>query len=199
MNDPSLYKSTDGGVTWTQLPDTAEYANSYLAVHKEKGWLLSANTNGIFRSKDGAATFEKVLDKVIFSMDTIRTQPNMVWATACEGIYISEDYGDTWTCLKGENYPDFHPDRIRVSPVNPNHMVLEDDYTTKEGNPYGHIHAFSRDGGKTWQSSRKNVCDLPNFSPWRGNMSWCESKIIRCVDGRLRMLGTRSMARTSFS
>ena len=53
---------------------------------------------------------------------------------------------------------------------------------------------YSDDGGKTWQSSKKNVCDLPNFSPWHGNMSWCESKIIRCADGRLRMLGTRSMA-----
>ena len=166
MNDPSLYKSTDGGVTWTQLPNTALYANSYLAVHKEKGWLLSANTKGIFRSKDGAATFEKVLDKEIFSMDTVRTHPNMVWATACEGVFISEDYGDTWTCLKGENYPDFHPDRIRVSPVNINHMVLEDDYTTMEGNRYGHIHAFSRDGGKTWgESIRQTVKNNPLWVP----------------------------------
>lgn len=53
---------------------------------------------------------------------------------------------------------------------------------------------YSNDGGNTWQESKKNVCDLPNFSPWHGNMSWCESKIIRCSDGRLRMFCTRNMA-----
>jgi hypothetical protein len=53
---------------------------------------------------------------------------------------------------------------------------------------------YSDDGGKTWLESKKNVCDLPEFSPWHGNMSWCESKIIRCADGRLRMLGTRNTA-----
>ncbi len=64
----------------------------------------------------------------------------------------------------------------------------------------GHAHShstkvyYSDDGGKSWQMSRKNVADLERFTPWHGNMSWCESKIIRCYDGRLRMLCTRTLA-----
>jgi len=52
---------------------------------------------------------------------------------------------------------------------------------------------YSDNGGKTWQKSEKNVRDLPDFPKWYGNMSWCESKVIRCSDGRLRMFCTRTI------
>lgn len=157
MNDPALYKSTDGGETWQRLIGTEKQGGAYIAVHKEKGWLITANQYGIFRSKDGAATFETVLDRPVNSIDTVRTHPDMIWASTGDGVYISKDYGDSWDCIKGENYPDFYPDRIRVSPANINNMVLEDDYTTKTENRFGHIHAFSHDGGKTWHESIRHT------------------------------------------
>lgn len=157
MNDPALYKSYDGGETWERIPRTSQQGGAYIAVHREKGWLITANKYGIYRSKDGGAAFEKVLDHPINSMDTVRTHPDMIWASTGDGIYISCDYGDSWSCIKGENYPDFCPDRIRVSPMNINNIVLEDDYTEKAENRFGHIHAYSHDGGKTWHKSVRHT------------------------------------------
>ncbi len=157
MNDPALYKSYDGGETWERLRGTVEQGGAYLAVHKEKGWLVAANSRGVFRSKDGAKTFEKIFNKTVNSIDTVRTYPDMLWAVNSDGVYISADFGDTWACLKGENFPDFHPDRIKVSPANINNIVLEDDYTSNPENRFGHIHAFSNDGGKTWHESIRHT------------------------------------------
>ncbi len=157
MNDPALYKSYDGGETWERIPRTAEQGGAYIAVNKNNGWLVTANKHGVFRSKNGAATFEKVLDCPINSIDTVRTQPDMIWAVNSDGIYISSDFGDTWTCIKGDNFPGFYPDRIRVSPANTDNIVLEDDYTTNLENRFGHVHAFSNDGGKTWHESMRHT------------------------------------------
>ncbi len=65
-----------------------------------------------------------------------------------------------------------------------------------DGHAHGHSTRvyYSDDGGKSWQAAKKNVADLEQFTPWHGNMSWCESKVIRCSDGRLRMLCTRTLA-----
>ncbi len=169
MNDPALYKSYDGGETWQRLRGTAEQGGAYIAVNKENGWLITANKYGIYRSKDGAKSFEKIFDKPINSMDTVRTHPDMIWAVNCDGVHISTDFGDTWSCIKGENFPDFYPDRIRVSPANINNIVLEDDYTSNAENRFGHIHAFSNDGGKTWHESirrtdEKNPVWVPSNS-----------------------------------
>ncbi len=157
MNDPALYKSYDGGETWERLPRTSKQGGAYIAVHKDNGWLITANEYGIYRSKDGAATFTKVLDKPVNSIDTVRTHPDMIWAVNNDGIYISVDFGDTWKCIKGSNFPDFHPDRIRVSPANINNIVLEDDYTTSDVDRFAHIHAFSNDGGISWHESIRHT------------------------------------------
>src|SRR5215469_596555 len=126
-----IYKSVDGGVTWTHLGLHDGQQISQMAVDPHDpnrlfvavaGHPYGPNAErGIYRSTDGAKTFEKVLSKnenvgaagvVIDPSD-----PNTLYATLWEaregpwenaawngtngGIYKSTDGGITWTQLAG--------------------------------------------------------------------------------------------------
>lgn len=60
-----VFKSTDGGDTWNQLPSTANSFFDYcqdIVVHPLTGDIyVATRTGGLQRSTDGGATFEKVL------------------------------------------------------------------------------------------------------------------------------------------
>lgn len=59
-----LWKSTDHGVTWTQLPSTNGVNFQYvqkLLVHPTTGDVYAATRNGLFRSADGGGSWIKVL------------------------------------------------------------------------------------------------------------------------------------------
>ena len=69
---PALYKSTDGGETWTMIENSADYGGSYIYCNKD-GALIVGNGKGIFVSTDKAATFTKVYSGEVFSMDCVYT------------------------------------------------------------------------------------------------------------------------------
>ncbi|MCB2380024.1 T9SS type A sorting domain-containing protein [Hymenobacter sp. BT635] len=60
-----IWKSTDHGVTWTQLSSTARSANFQyvlkLVVHPVTGDVYAATRGGLFRSANGGTSWEKVL------------------------------------------------------------------------------------------------------------------------------------------
>ena len=153
-SNPALYKTIDGGVTWTELPNTSHLAGGYVFVHSENGYVFCGNSNGFYRSTDGGATFTKLLDKAIISVDNVRTYPDSIYATTTEGLYISHNCGATWTRLRGNNYPLTNPDHIKVSPVDPNYMILQDDKTVVD--EFTHVTYYSHDGGKNWFVSQRS-------------------------------------------
>jgi photosystem II stability/assembly factor-like uncharacterized protein len=121
-----VYKSTDGGKTWKHigLEDTRQISrirvhpkNSDIVFVAAQGHVWGSNEQrGVFRSKDGGKTWQKVLyrndkagacDLVIDS-----NNPNVLYASFWEvyrkpwtlesggpgsGIFKSNDGGDTWT------------------------------------------------------------------------------------------------------
>ncbi len=150
-NHPAIYKSEDGGVSWKELPNTADVAGGYIAVHPKDGRVIAGNLRGCFVSNDGGATWNKTSDLAMTSLITIRTKPDNVYAMTNSGVYVSTDFGATFSKVT-EQMPDntVHAVRLRVSPVNPNNMV----YLWK--GPVGDFNYqtyFSRDGGKTWKAS----------------------------------------------
>lgn len=52
---------------------------------------------------------------------------------------------------------------------------------------------YSDDGGVTWQESKDDTRDVTiNYTEGNQSLEWCESKIIKCSDGTLRMYLSRA-------
>lgn len=120
-----VYKSTDGGKTWTNvgLKDTRQIAR--VIIHPTNpdivyvgaiGHFTGPNEErGVFRTKDGGATWEKILyqdeNAGVIDLEMDRKRPNLLYAATWEvrrypwgirsggegsKIYRSKDGGDTW-------------------------------------------------------------------------------------------------------
>jgi len=179
-----VYKSTDAGRTWTHLGlgDTRQIGR--IRVHPQNpdlvyvaavGHASGSNTErGLFRSKDGGKSWEKVLYKddrtgaADVALDP--ANPRILYATLWPvkrtpwgvfsggphgGIYKSLDGGDTWNELS-EGLPAGEKGRIgvAVSPVNPNRVwaTVEAGKDNEDGGVFR-----SEDGGKTWQRVNQDM------------------------------------------
>jgi photosystem II stability/assembly factor-like uncharacterized protein len=173
-----IYKSTDGGRTWThlglrdgqQIPqiivDPANPDRLFVAV---LGHPYGPNEErGIFRSTDGARTFQKVLytdadtggvdvafdptdARIVYAvMWQARQGPweNAAFSGPGSGLFKSIDGGDTWKPLT-KGLPTFAADGlgrigITVAPGNRNRLFATVD-ATRNGGLYR-----SDDAGETW-------------------------------------------------
>ncbi|HMF95729.1 MAG TPA: hypothetical protein VKE96_15620 [Vicinamibacterales bacterium] len=170
-----VYKSTDAGKTWTHvgLADTSQIGR--MQVHPTNpdivyvaaiGHPYGPNAErGLFRSKDGGRTWQKVLyvnDKTgaaDVAMDA--TNPQVLYATTWQvqrtpwdiystgpggGIYKSIDGGDTWTKLSsGLPAGNLGKIGVAVSPANAQRV-----WATVEADARGGVYR-SDDAGRTWQ------------------------------------------------
>ncbi len=102
-----VFKSIDGGVTWTQLANTATnnflYVNR-LAISSDGSTLLAATATGLFRSTDGGTNWASV-QVTTDRMAQIAFDPNNSLKAIATGYsalaYYSLDGGLTWTAGTG--------------------------------------------------------------------------------------------------
>ena len=150
-----LFKSTDGGDTWTEISHAPGLPRGVLGrigvtvspVNTERVWaLVEATDGGLFRSDNGGRTWTKVNDSNdlkqrawyyahIFA-DT--KNADMVYALNV-GIYRSIDGGRTFSALRpphGDNHG------LWIAPNDPNRMIESNDGGA----------TITRDGGRTWSS-----------------------------------------------
>jgi photosystem II stability/assembly factor-like uncharacterized protein len=170
-----VYKSTDAGKTWKRigLEDTRQIArvrvnprNPDIVYVAAIGHIFGPNEQrGIFRSKDGGKSWEKILyrNDHTGAIDLILdpSNANILYAAFWEvrrtpygfdsggagsGIFKSTDGGDTWTEItRNDGLPKGVIGKIgiTVSPVNPDHVwaIVE----AEDGGVFR-----SDDGGKKW-------------------------------------------------
>ena len=172
-----VYKSTDGGKTWTHMGLTETRHIARIRIHPKDpnlvyvaalGHLFGPNPErGVYRSADGGKTWDLVLFKsekagaVDISMDP--NNPRVLYAAIFQflrqpwdeisggpdsGLYKSTDGGDTWTDLsKHPDLPQGVKGRIGVA-ISP----------AKSGRVWALIEAEdgalfrSDDGGATWEN-----------------------------------------------
>ena len=139
-----VYKSTDGGKTWSNigLKDSRQIGalivdpnNPDIVLVAAIGHAFGPNSErGVFRTTDGGKTWNKVLYKdentgaidvtfdphdphvVYAALWQLRRQPwNFSSGGPGSGLYRSNDEGATWTQVKGNGLPDGILGRIDVS------------------------------------------------------------------------------------
>mgnify|MGYP002822168889 FL=1 len=171
-----VYRSTDGGETWRHVGLRETQAIARIRIHPTDPDIVYVaalghpygdnEQRGIFRSKDGGNSWEKILYKspkaggVDISID--RTNPKVIYASLWQvyrrawkmwgggpfsGIYKSTDGGDTWTELtKNPGMPEGPIGKIgmAVSPADANRVwaIVE----APEGGVFR-----SDDGGTSWE------------------------------------------------
>ena len=186
-----VYKSLDGGKTWSHLGLEATRQIARVRVNPTNPDLVyvaalgdpwgSSPDRGVYRSKDGGRTWEKVLfrsnDAGAIDLVMDPTNPDVLYASTLElrrypwgfrsagpgtALYKSTDGGTTWTELTAKpGLPSGTKGRIgiAVAPTRPNRVwAIVDAELGKKG-----VYR-SEDGGETW----KHLTDDADLTqrPW---------------------------------
>jgi photosystem II stability/assembly factor-like uncharacterized protein len=169
-----VYKSSDAGKTWTNigLKDTRHIGavivhptNPDVAFVAALGHAYGANAErGVFRTRDGGKTWEKVLylDDRTGAIDVLFDphNPHVLFAAMWEGyrtpwslnsggekdgLYRSSDDGTTWQRIEGNGLPEGPLGRIGVAVSGADSNVVYALIEAKKGGLYR-----SDDGGINW-------------------------------------------------
>ena len=170
-----VYKTVDGGKTWTNVGLKDSRHIGAIIVHPKNpdvvfvaalGHAYGPNEErGIFRTRDGGRTWEKVLyiNERTGGIDVVfdPQNPHVLFAAMWEGyrtpwslnsggeksgLYRSADDGSTWKLVKGNGMPEGPLGRIGVSVAGGDSNVV---YALIEANKGGLFR--SGDGGEHWE------------------------------------------------
>jgi uncharacterized repeat protein (TIGR01451 family) len=182
LGDFSVYRSQDGGSTWTQIAEPRENRYVYFGAagalfRRDAGEVIQANfkTYDMYLSNDQGNTWIKILDdKPIYSITQVSA--NKYFGISYLGVggyhstlYQSDDVGINWTDL-------------------PIYVITEGDApeifsTSNEGlfvsNPFGHD-LYSVDNGVNWTeyiNSDIYFNHVENYPILTANKSWLLSNI----------------------
>ena len=179
-DEKGLYKTTDGGYTWNLI--NSELSDGTVKINPYTGDVYISRADGVYYSSDGGENFEKIVDDQVTGLDLVTIENNKVNVYYCtnEGVYISKD-GKNFEKIQTDTYPMQETLNIRVSPVNPNKMIVINRKGQYENYPY-----YSLDGGKTWKMSvlseelsfmpYNNRISIPMWSPIDTNKVWIHTQ-----------------------
>lgn len=189
-----IFKTVDGGVTWTVLESTTNnesFANVMrIAVHPDNPDVVLAatrnnNTAGgtdgfVMRSKDGGETWEEVLHHfdiiphIVMSPD----DGDVIYAGLNqEGVLKTVDGGDNWDFVWLFETPTTRPERIEIaiSPSDPNYVY----FTTPINDPLtssGDKIFVSDNAGESFEQIIPND-DKDDYSGYSGGQSFWNKAI----------------------
>ncbi len=159
-----IFKSTDGGATWSSLASTvtADFRQNAKLLVASNSDVFVASTRGIFRSTDGGSTWTRVLSASSPGAssnrghDVEQAANGDLYASLDGSLHKSTDNGAVWTPLNiGIN-----TERIEIAcaPSDSNTIYL----LTEDNNVVDHI-ISSTDGGANWTSLPEPDDDDPGI------------------------------------
>ncbi len=159
--DGQLYTSTDAGHNWRLLTNfnrqqlfvdhiIVDPRNSkvlYVATHRHK------DPGGFFKSTDGGLTWREspeLRNEALHSLTQSEKNPDVLVAGTFNGIFRSNDSGETWTPLPTTGTPGLvHVESLAIDPRDANVIYAGTWYL-----PFK-----STDGGRTWRSIKQGIID----------------------------------------
>ena len=177
-----IYKTTDGGLTWTKVLDAGPdaggteivmdpvnnkvlYAATYQRRRASWGFNGGGPNSGIWKSTDAGRTWTRLTKGLPegpmgrTGLAVWRKNPSVVYARVEHakqgGVYRSDDAGVTWTKMGGTNMRPMYFGLIRVDPDNDLRVYLP-------ATPL----QLSDDGGKTFRSNGANTIHVDLHAMW---------------------------------
>ncbi|HXO18822.1 MAG TPA: hypothetical protein VOA87_02730 [Thermoanaerobaculia bacterium] len=148
-----MFRSTDGGASWSRLASYALHEVSSLAVAPNGTLYLtreSADIRGVFKSTDGARTWIPVLpatpSQAIFFQVTVDRVSSTVYVATERGVERSSDQGASWELAELPRRPGQPNAPTVVLAIMPDPRFLGTVYAATV--TYG-VHR-STDGGASW-------------------------------------------------
>lgn len=185
-----IYKSVDGGETWTNMGLGSSGRIGRIVVHPTDPNIVFAavlghgygpqQERGVYRTKDGGKTWERVLfvdentgasglamdpnnPRVLFAgMWTILIK---TWGKFSGGpgggVYVSRDGGDSWSKIEGHGLPEFEVGKVDVAVAPSNSKRV---YALIETGDRGSLWR-SDDGGQEWKvvNYSRRINERPHY------------------------------------
>lgn len=178
-----LYKTTDGGDTWTPVLEISEhtgvndividprdpdvlYASAWQRARRVWTFIGGGPESTIYKSTDGGETWEKSAsglpsgDIGRIGLAISPADPDVVYAIVdatpeSEGFYRSTDRGASWTKMSGYSTSSNYYQEIVADPHNVDRVFSM--------NTYAHV---TLDGGKTWERLPEKSKHVDNHCMW---------------------------------
>ncbi len=228
-----IYKSTDSGQSWQLLPSTVSNSPTTLYANNDFDFVwdvvvdhtdyindvvFAAVINGIYRSKDGGATWEPVLggDTTVSTGQMARytsvsiTPSGILYAAVSgnrsySGIWRSADQGDTWTQIKPVNFfNNFGRVVIAVTPQDENRLYFLALQNTHQLWKYNYLSGDGSFFGGNWTNLTANLpggqCQFFydfDFAPYSSQGGYDMCMAISPTDSNLVMLGGTNVYRST--
>ncbi|MEP6568428.1 MAG: peptidoglycan-binding protein [Acidobacteriota bacterium] len=159
--DAQIYTSADAGKSWELLynfnkpklfidhilVDPRDSKTLYVAAHRHK------EAGGFFKSNDGGRKWREspeLKNEALHSLTQAEADPNVLIAGTFNGVFRSDNSGDTWTQLPTYNTPGLvHVESLAIDPRTPSTIYAGTWYL-----PYK-----STDGGQNWRSIKTGIID----------------------------------------
>ncbi len=180
--DRGVYKTTDGGATWSRVlfvdedtgatelvmdpgNDKVLYAATY--QRRRQGWGMNGGGPGsaIWKTTDAGKTWSKLTKgipdgpKGRIGLDIYRRNPNVLYARIEHekesGVYRSDDAGASWTKMSATNPRPMYFSQIRIDP--------NDDHRIYVLGVQLHV---SDDGGKTFRADGARNIHVDHHAMW---------------------------------
>lgn len=157
--DGQVHTSTDGGRTWRMLVnlnkpelildqlivDSRDSRVIYTSGHRHKA------PGGFFKSTDGGATWKEskeLKNESIHAMTQSSYDPNVLLAGSVNGVWISQNSGDSWQRFTASSAP-VNIDSLAIDPRNLNTMYAGTWWRAYK----------TTDAGKSWRLIKDGMID----------------------------------------